>query len=183
MDRGCHQRGYYKDGTQAKRVAVFFNPLCAAFRELPPSLRLYHPLRLYHHGAVSAYVSHARDSDCGMDVPCKKTKSKHHTAADPVSEAEWCPPPPPVPGTHATLLDTQIRSLAQLIEGNRRRSGAQGRAEADHQAGTQDALRWTKLVAGGVRLIGSAALGLALPTSDVDLTVLGRSEAGRSADL
>ena len=41
-----------------------------------------------------------------------------------------------------------------------------------------------KTLSGGqARLIGSSALGLALPTSDVDLTVLGRSEAGRRADL
>ena len=112
-----------------------------------------------------------------MDVPCKKMKSKHHTAADPVSETEWCPPPPPVPGTAATQLDTQIRSLAQLIG-----------STADVQGRKAALVRITRLVrktlsGGKVRLIGSAALGLALPTSDVDLTVLGRSEAGRRADL
>ena len=112
-----------------------------------------------------------------MDVRCNKMKSKHHTAADPVSETEWCPPPPPVPGTAATLLDTQIRSLAQLIG-----------STADVQGRKAALVRITRLVrktlpGGKARLIGSAALGLALPTSDVDLTVLGRSEAGRRADL
>ena len=58
--------------------------------------------------------------------PSKKKKGKQQqggqgreqTAAggkDPVAEAEWRPPPLPPPDTAATLLDTQIRSLAQLI--------------------------------------------------------------------
>ena len=126
--------------------------------------------------------------------PSKKKKGKQQqggqgreqTAAggkDPVAEAEWRPPPLPPPDTAATLLDTQIRSLAQLI------------GETDDSLGRKAALKritmlvrrtlsgGKSLVAGGVRLIGSAALGLALPTSDVDLTVLGRSESGRNADL
>ena len=123
-----------------------------------------------------------------QDPSKKKKKSKQQqggqgreqTAAggkDPVSETEWRPPPLPVPDTTATLLDTQIRSLAQLIGST---DDGQGRKAA--------LVRITRLVrktlsGGQARLIGSAALGLALPTSDVDLTVLGRSEAGRRADL
>ena len=115
-----------------------------------------------------------------QDPSKKKRKSKQQTAAgggkDPVSETEWRPPPAPV-AEAATLLDTQIRSLAQLI------------ASTDDGHGRKAALvRITRLVrktlsGGQARLIGSSALGLALPTSDVDLTVLGRSEAGRRADL
>ena len=115
-----------------------------------------------------------------QDPSKKKRKSKQQTAAgggkDPVSETEWRPPPAPV-AEAATLLDTQIRSLAQLI------------GSTDDGHGRKAALvRITRLVrktlsGGQARLIGSSALGLALPTSDVDLTVLGRSEAGRRADL
>ena len=96
---------------------------------------------------------------------------------DPTKETEWQPPPLPDKPLSAGNLDTQIRSLAHLIKSTTN-------VQARKSALTRIAIMIRRTLPGAkARLIGSAGLGLALPTSDVDLTVLNRSEHGRTSDL